>query len=488
MARVAEDLKVSGFIRSAKGEGDDVINVPAFARGDFKRAFGAVAIGSQEVVEALLCRKGFAVRVPRPSIFYSNLLVAITTMKMEIRYGILAIGLAFGTLPLNIFVPIYYNDIPYTSNVFIGLAILFARLFEAFLDPFFGWLSDRWSNKYLTIYALIPYVLGYIAIFNPHPSANPHLWLFMSLFFCIAGFSCASIAYTSWAAEIANDNCSLYSLTSMRETLGLAGLIFAAIVPTISWGSYRFELQHTGYILLLILGIGFALLSNIKNSPTLEANKPFIGDLRAVLKNRIFLKLLIIFLFSGVSAAIPVITFSFFLDAIVQKRDYLGFFIIAYLMASIFGVSIWMNIGKKYDLIYSWILSMIVSILAFLLNLVLEPGQWIIFLFISVITGFANGAELSIPITLVSEIGKLSKNPGVFVGVATMIGKINFGLAAGIGLMMLGAFSFNIRDTKTYFILYDVYVTIPLMLKTVACLLLYRFRKSENKFITKLSA
>lgn len=60
MAGLAEDLKIAGFIRSTKGEGYDVINVPAFARGDFKRALGAVAIGAQEVVEALLCRKGFA--------------------------------------------------------------------------------------------------------------------------------------------------------------------------------------------------------------------------------------------------------------------------------------------------------------------------------------------------------------------------------------------------------------------------------------------
>jgi len=46
VAGLAEDLKVAGFIRSAKGEGDDVIDVPAFARGDLKRALGAVTIGS----------------------------------------------------------------------------------------------------------------------------------------------------------------------------------------------------------------------------------------------------------------------------------------------------------------------------------------------------------------------------------------------------------------------------------------------------------
>lgn len=143
-----------------------------------------------------------------------------------------------------------------------------------------------------------------------------------------------------------------------------------------------------------------------------------------------------------------------------------------------------MNVGKKYDLTFSWILSMIISILGFSLNLVIEPGYWVAFLCISAITGFANGAELSIPITLVSEIGKSSKIPGLFVGVATMVSKINFGLAAGIGLVMLGIFGFNIADATTYSILYDVYVMIPLALKTMACLLLFLFRKNERKYMT----
>ena len=48
VARVAEDLKVIGFICATKGEGQNVINVPRFSSFNLLRAGGAIAFPFQE--------------------------------------------------------------------------------------------------------------------------------------------------------------------------------------------------------------------------------------------------------------------------------------------------------------------------------------------------------------------------------------------------------------------------------------------------------
>ena len=59
------------------------------------------------------------------------------------RYGLLGLPLAFVALPLYVFVPNHYARAFGVPLAALGLVLLGARLFDAFIDPLIGRWVDR---------------------------------------------------------------------------------------------------------------------------------------------------------------------------------------------------------------------------------------------------------------------------------------------------------------------------------------------------------
>ena len=66
--------------------------------------------------------------------------------KALIGYIALAFPLGFVAMPIYIFAPDFYASSYGLSLATLGTIIFFNRLIDAFQDPFFGWVSDRWPN------------------------------------------------------------------------------------------------------------------------------------------------------------------------------------------------------------------------------------------------------------------------------------------------------------------------------------------------------
>ena len=56
------------------------------------------------------------------------------------RYGFLGLPLAFGALPIYLFVPDFYARSGLLELSVIGFVLLITRLIDAVADPCFGWL------------------------------------------------------------------------------------------------------------------------------------------------------------------------------------------------------------------------------------------------------------------------------------------------------------------------------------------------------------
>jgi glycoside/pentoside/hexuronide:cation symporter, GPH family len=59
------------------------------------------------------------------------------------RYGLMGLPLAFVALPLYVILPNHYAREFGMPLATLGLVLLLARLFDAFLDPLLGKLSDK---------------------------------------------------------------------------------------------------------------------------------------------------------------------------------------------------------------------------------------------------------------------------------------------------------------------------------------------------------
>lgn len=60
-----------------------------------------------------------------------------------LRYGLLGLPLAFAALPLYVILPNHYARQFGVPLAALGAVLLAARLFDAFLDPWLGRLTDR---------------------------------------------------------------------------------------------------------------------------------------------------------------------------------------------------------------------------------------------------------------------------------------------------------------------------------------------------------
>jgi len=80
----------------------------------------------------------------------------------------------------------FYNQVVGLPATMVGLAILIAMAFDAFLDPIVGQISDnwrsRWGRRHPFMYAAaLPVAISYLALWNP-----PH-WSRNELFFYLIG-------------------------------------------------------------------------------------------------------------------------------------------------------------------------------------------------------------------------------------------------------------------------------------------------------------
>jgi Na+/melibiose symporter-like transporter len=174
-----------------------------------------------------------------------------------LAYGLLGLPLAFAALPIYVHVPRYYAETTGMELALLGFILLGARLLDAGIDPWLGWLADRVSRPRMVALALLPFAIGFVALLNP-PADNAAVWLLGSLALTYLGFSAASVAYQAWGADVGPDSAVRTRLTAAREGVGLLGVVLAAALPAMLAASLSDGIARLSWILPPLLLIAAA--------------------------------------------------------------------------------------------------------------------------------------------------------------------------------------------------------------------------------------
>ena len=65
-----------------------------------------------------------------------------------LAYGTLGLPLAFAALPIYVHVPRFYAEVTGMPLALLGIILLGARLLDAGIDPWLGWLADRVPRRH----------------------------------------------------------------------------------------------------------------------------------------------------------------------------------------------------------------------------------------------------------------------------------------------------------------------------------------------------
>jgi Na+/melibiose symporter-like transporter len=400
----------------------------------------------------------------------------MTTPRI-LAYGLLGLPLAFAALPIYVHVPRYYAETTGMELALLGFILLATRLLDAGIDPWLGWLADRVARPTMVAVALLPFVVGFVALLNP-PGEYTALWLVASLALTYVGVSAATVAYQAWGADVGDSSALRTRLTAAREGFGLLGVVLAAALPALLAADLSDGIARLSWILPPVLLVAAVITFGrvAAGQPAQTPARPLWPSLRRVMADAAFRRLLAVFVANGIAAALPATLFLFFVADVLHLEKASGPLLALYFIAGAASLPLWVRIAARFGRVAAWLAAMGLSILAFAGASLLGSGDLWLFAVICVASGLALGADLALPAAIAADLGERQGQAGACFGVWNFVAKLNLALAAGLALPLLGALGYVPGSSAGLPALTFAYALLPLAFKALAAVLLWRWR------------
>ena len=417
--------------------------------------------------------------------------LAVFSSRDGLRYGLLGLPLAFVALPLYVILPNHYATafgVPLTA---LGLVLLGARLFDAFIDPLLGAVSDRLfarSTRAVLVFgaaASVVLAAGFAGLFFPAVRDPQGLlvWATAMLMVTYAAYSAVSVAHQSWGAMLGGDEAQRSRIVAWREGLGLLGVVLASITPVL------LGLGATTAIFAGALALGLWAWSRSpqprrapkESSPAAGNHLPTAATARPVsaiwrpFHSRAFRRLLVVFMLNGIASAIPATLVLFFVQDLLQApRSLEPAFLGSYFLCAALSIPLWLKVVRRIGLARTWGIGMALSVAVFVWAAQMGAGDAVPFLVVCALSGVALGTDLALPSALLAGVignaGDRGRAEGAYFGWWNFATKLNLALAAGLALPLLGAFGYapGARDAGALEALIIAYCVLPCALKLAA--------------------
>jgi Na+/melibiose symporter-like transporter len=414
-----------------------------------------------------------------------------------IAYGLMGFPLAFAALPLYVILPNHYAREFGVPLATLGAVLLGARLFDAFIDPALGRLTDRlFARSTAAVLALgaaaaLVLAIGFALLFFPLVSEPGALviWATVMLMLTYAGYSALSVAHQSWAAMLGGNEAQRSRIVAWREGLGLLGVVTASVLPVL------LGLPVTTAVFFAALVLGWWGWQRSVRPVTLtqhEASGPPATPTSVwqPFRQASFRRLLAVFMLNGIASAIPATLVLFFIqDKLAAPASFEPLFLGSYFLCAALSIPLWLAVVQRIGLARSWLVGMALAMSVFIWASQVGDGQVLAFALICALSGVALGADLALPSALLAGVIQSSRAPatsgqptdaadpgtGAYFGWWSFATKLNLALAAGLALPLLDLFGYapGVRDAAALNALVVAYCVLPCVLKALAAAALY---------------
>jgi len=449
-----------------------------------------------------------------------------------VAYSTNQLPLNMAALPVVLNVSHFYGEVLKVPLGIMGLIFIATRVIDAIQDPVIGLISDKFTHRgprgRLTFVALmLPLMIGgFYMLFHPPAGviADSTLlatWLFVALFVVHLGYAGVSISYHAHGAELTDDYNERTRVTVGREVFGLMGMTLAVVLPTVFTAQFG---EMTGYVYMGLIFIPIAILfalptllwsppsahppvvrenpeahvryfrnwlvglapalarptRNMEGSLTLRSLVPFF----APLKNRLFRRLLLVFIVNGSALGVAVSVMLFYVEHVLKgNKLQAGMILLVYFGAAAASVPLWLLLSRRYSKTAAWFIAMVMTAAAMALAVFLGAGDFALFMPIAIITGFGIGADYGLPPSVLADIinseeGKDTRgDTGAYFGLWALSTKLATAIGAAGSLPVAAILGFNpSKGLYSGTALIIVYIALPVAIKIIAALLIWYIR------------
>lgn len=399
-------------------------------------------------------------------------------LRRHLAYAAIALPMAFLGLPLYVYVPATYAEMPAIGLALTGLILLAARLLDLVTDPAVGLLCDRLRPRLHPFYWIalgVPLMgVGVHVLFNP-PADADGLYLVLAVSLTYLGWTVIAVPYHAWGAELEVEPAAQRRLAAWREAGMLGGALAALLVVALAPGS---ALAAMSISVLTLLPIGLALLWLLPRPAA--TRRPVAIKLSSAWRHTgtATRRLVGLHFLNALAAGIPATLFLLYTSNVLGLSDQAsGGLLLLYFLCGMAALPLWLRLAGRFGEVRAWQAAILLAALGFLPAAFLGEGDASWFVLVCLLTGATLGADIALPAAMQARLANAdSRRAGhareaASFGLWGMAGKLALAAAVGISLPLLELFPEGESRSAA---LPWVYALAPVLVKLLAWLAVQR--------------
>lgn len=247
------------------------------------------------------------------------------------------------------------------SAAIAGTALLVGKIWDAVIDPFIGYLSDRtrsrWGRRrpYLLFFA-IPFGAAFVLMFrNPEIASQngKFIWAMLTYVFFCTVYSFTNIPYNALLPEMTTDYNERTNISGYKQTFAVIGTLLGAgaampIMAIFGGGSPGFIGMSAifGFLAAVSLLVTFFSVREPEVIETSEKNS-VLAALKDVISNKPYMLLLFTWFANSTAVAVMQTMLIYYYKYLIQDEDSVTLAMITLLVVTMITIPLWVWLAKK---------------------------------------------------------------------------------------------------------------------------------------------
>lgn len=431
-----------------------------------------------------------------------------------LAYASPSIGIAALGLPLAVHLPAFYAGPMGLGLIAVGGVFTLARLWDVFIDPLLGVLSDkfpsRWGRRRHWIVLSVPLIVvasyfvfipanGLVllnalrALFGADPMASVSAnYLLGGLFALYLGFTMLLLAHMSWGAELSDHYNERSRIQGWREGLSVLGVPLVLLLPFLyqrigGHGSEHQAVEIIGWFIIIVLPVtvfaAITMMGEEKARPQPKVSMK--AAIEPLMHNGGLQRLVIADLASGFSGSALGAMFIYEATYVWQVGTYTNLLLLLYFFAGVGFVPLALKLSYKFGKHHTMIGASLFNVCFVPTLLLIPPGNIWIAALILIFLGVNVGTPSVLYRSMMADVGDYDevhtgqRRTGLFYSLLTLTAKVGSALAIGVVYWILAKIGFDPSShdntPEALMRLNLIYVAAPFLCNLFVVVIMWKF-------------